>query len=127
MRVSPSPLTEVTRCVIGSWSPRSTVTMSPTLDLGRGDLVHDRERPVGIVGSIEPVLNMISVTWNSTAAITTMMQISPPIARDPEQDVADHPRRAAAGAGRARGRGRHGQLEVPVKVQVMAGVEVVPM
>ena len=52
--------TPVIRCVIGSSPARSTVVTSPTARSDAGTLCTSATEPAGMVGDIDPVLNMIS-------------------------------------------------------------------
>jgi hypothetical protein len=50
----------VMRCVMGSSPARSTVVTSPTDSVDAATLCTSATEPAGIVGDMEPVLNMIS-------------------------------------------------------------------
>jgi hypothetical protein len=81
VRAAPSAgATDVTRCVTGRAPGRSTVTTSPTAISAAGISRTTASEPAGMVGLIDPVLNMMSVMLKNAASSTRTMQTTPPMA-----------------------------------------------
>jgi len=67
--------------VTGSCPSLSTVTTSPISISSAEISLTTATDPVGMVGDIEPVLNMISVMFKETARMTSTTATTPPAAR----------------------------------------------